>query len=76
MTKDEQVRLAFQRAGRNEIHYARLVKIGGLGGWRTRVSTARQWFRRQGKDIVNRQQRVTVRGRVVTHSYYRLVKAK
>jgi hypothetical protein len=75
MTKDEQVYRAFQKAGtRKEIHFSRLVKIGGMGGWRTRVSTARAWFKRKGYDITNRQARERVRGRLITHSYYRLVK--
>lgn len=75
MTFDEQVYRAFQKAGtRREIHFSRLVKIGGMGGWRTRVSTARRWFKRTGYDITNRQERVMVRGRLITHSYYRLVR--
>jgi hypothetical protein len=74
---DEQMYRYFKKLGtKKEVHFSRLVKVGGIGGWRTRVSVARQWFKREGKDITNRQERVLVRGRRVTHSYYRLVKAK
>lgn len=61
--------LFLERGLEREIHFSELAKVGGIGGWRTRVSTARQMFKRRGFDIKNRQ----VRHEGRTDSYYRLV---